>query len=790
MRRVGSFIAAGVLGLLVASCGDEPVTQTNPPPKPLSTKLSAKTSSTRFHTADQMLASIEMQISGEPFAELLGRDIAGYDRFSDKTDNYIDPETGMPGSDPLGFSLAIESYEYSKQSMNFLSFEAGAGLALQFGPVLNPSQKTGDEAFTTLLDRLQYLGKASRASGAVFGKDFVTSPPPPNDPTNHYGWPGLWPAYAEFRSFDPAIAPKVGADAECSLAGATDEPIPPGTPQLFVADYECDTNSLHLVARDAQVEKILAPDALGYAGWKQVLWVINYWAAMHDIGQNPITVVPEGKLDQVGEPGNTVVGQFPSPLDPTGKELIFGKDGTFLGGVSLEGWQGLVMLDEIDNKSALLLETLMSSDGKTLQGFAKVKDAVDYDYTSPLRFWPAAVAVTEKNAAKSPDEATKFFPQPTAFSIDSAESRLQDLTGLLGGFGTIFAVTDEKNAELGASQQFRATFDGSPYAADDQLPNGEDSLHDRSLGILKAALVNLDRIHFDADHKVLVDAATPSAGSVKRGTRVDTVHTALAIFGLRTAMRGLNGSLSLYSNDTPDSLGAPIPLDATKLEGAPFAGTLSSRIVALIRAEADFLSQKLLDESGVAANGYDLATGTRDGSKATLAAQAAAIRGLLEAYLATSDESYRTRAVAAYAALEKDFWMDDVHLYRSTAGESVTMKYEPLGFAALHGALRQYWKLVASKPGQEAESQKVLDRVGRTMKIVVNGWNDTNADGTVQPEECLGARLQMAERALTGDFSIAADKGDRDRDCVPDIATAKLPAALAGEITIERVAEE
>jgi hypothetical protein len=114
------------------------------------------------------------------------------------------------------------------------------------------------------------------------------------------------------------------------------------------------------------------------------------------------------------------------------------------------------------------------------------------------------------------------------------------------------------------------------------------------------------------------------------------------------------------------------------------------------------------------------------------------------------------------------------------------MKYTSLRFAALQGALRQYWKLVASKPGQEAESAKVLGRVGQTMKIVVNGWNDTNGDAVVQPEECLGARLQMAERALTGEFSIAADKGDRDHDCVPDIATAKLPAALAGEITIER----
>src|SRR5262249_42232921 len=103
------------------------------------------------------------------------------------------------------------------------------------------------------------------------------------------------------------------------------------------------------------------------------------------------------------------------------------------------------------------------------------------------------------------------------------------------------------------------------------------------------------------------------------------------------------------------------------------------------------------------------------------------------------------------------------------------------------GALRQYWKLVASKPGNEAVAKQVLDRVLRGMKLVVNGWNDINGDGKVQaPEECLGGRLQMAERALTGEFSILADHGDRDHDCVPDIATARLPSALAAEMVIER----
>src|SRR5262245_57150421 len=132
----------------------------------LPTGLTGKVTNTRFMTADHMLASMEMQISGEPLAELLGRDLGGYDRFSAQTDNYTDPNTMKPGTDPLGFSLAVESYEYSKQPMNNLSFEAGAGLSLQFGPRLNPMGMDGAPAYTLLLDRLQYLAKVSRAAGA------------------------------------------------------------------------------------------------------------------------------------------------------------------------------------------------------------------------------------------------------------------------------------------------------------------------------------------------------------------------------------------------------------------------------------------------------------------------------------------------------------------------------------------------------------------------------------------------------------------------------------------------
>ena len=827
MRRLHSFAAVSVLGLLGAAslismasgCGGGQVV---PPPLPdagtggagggggggatttstststtsgtsgqggsgggptLPTGLTAKVTSRRFLTADHMLASIEMQLSGEPFAELLGRDLGGYDRFSTTPNVYVDPGTGVSMPDELGFATAVESYEYSKQAMNNTSFEAGAGLSLQFGPLLNPAGVEGDAAYALLSPRLQYFARASRASGAKIGKDFVAVPAPVNDANNAYGWAGFWPVYAEFRSFDPSIKVKVGADTLCSLAGAIDEPAPPGTTTQYVADYECDSTSLNLTDRDAQVEKVIEVDALGLAAWKQTLWTINYWGSLHDVDQHPIVLVPDATLPMIGVPGNTVIGKWADPLDATGKTLIFGKDGVYFGDVSLEGWQGLVMLDEIDNKSELMLKGLTTADGAKVSGFATIKDALDYDYTSPVRWWPGSVAVTEK-ATGTAAEARKFFPKATTFSIQDKKSRLQDITAVLGGFGSIFAMTDAANPEVGGSQPFLTTFDGAPFASDNGLPDGEASLHDRSLGILKMALVNLDRLHFDSKHKVLTDTADPIAKT--RGTLVSTLHTAYSILGLRTAIRGLNASLTLYSNDTPDAIGAPIPLDQTKLAGAPFSGTLGSRVIDLITAQGDFLAGKLLDADGLAANGWDLATDKADPKPTTLEAQSAAIRGLLEAYLATSNSHYRERAAQAYDVLEKRFWMADVHLYQTTLGEKSTMKYTPLAFGVTHGALRQFWKEVANVPGKEKLSDEVLARITVGMKLVVNGWNDTNADGIVQPTECLDGRLQMAERALTGEFSIATDSGDRDHDCVPDIASAGVAASLAAELVIER----
>jgi hypothetical protein len=505
-------------------------------------------------------------------------------------------------------------------------------------------------------------------------------------------------------------------------------------------------------------------------------------ASCSDANGNTIVDVADADLGNVGKPNNVVVGRTPDPTDPTGVRTVDGVAGVYLGDNSLEGFQGQTMIEEIDNKAALLLGTLLTSDGQTTGGFASTKEAISYDAASPLRWWPARTTVFEAPAAPPPAVGTawRYFPRPIVYAVSDGSSHAHGLAALAGGFATFFALTDFGNPDIGGQVSSRATFDGDPFAADDQLPDGEESPHDRALAVVKVALVDLDRLHWDDVHRVLVDTASVVDGKITRGSVVSTVDAAYTIVGLRTALRAISSQLALYSNDTPDTHGGTTALDAS-------APSLPARALTLLVAEADFLADRLVADDGSVANTYDVQADARDRTPTTLAAEAAAIRGLLDAYLATAHERYRQTAMRVYADLDRRFWMHDVRAFRTVIGESDRIVWTPLAFGALQGMLRQYWKLVARRPGNEAVAAELLERLKRTNKLVLNGWDDANADDVVQyPAECTGAGLQMGERALTGELSRPEDGGDRDHDCVVEIAAAKRPAALAGELLLQR----
>ncbi len=735
-------------------------------------ELAVQSVKVQVQVAELMRAAIEMQQSGEPLAEAMGRNLAGFDRNSSHTDQYKDLDSGNVSTDLVGYSTAVESYEYSKYAMNIVAMEAGAGLSLMYGPLLNDKGAVGDAALGLLRDRVQKLAIGSHAGVDAKGP-WVMVPAPADNPLNLLGFPGLLPEFAEMRSFDPGIAASGNVIRGCTFTGGYESSAGMMT---TVGDYECGYNSLHINRSTA--DKTLDLDALGFAAWKQGLWVINYFQLVHDINGNAFDHVAEADIAQVGVAGNTVQAD-----DGHGNK---GTAGTYIGSTDLEGFQGQLMTEAIDNKAAYLLQRATTSDGQKLGGFSTLQAALNYDYASPLRYFPHSLSISEQPGSGSAD------PQPSDPTIANAESHLADLSALLGAYAEAFALTDRNNPDVGGSATTRPVFDGFPFLSDNGTPDGESTLHDRALAVLKVALVNLDRLHSDSKSGVLCNIA--KSGGCQPA--VNTVELVQAIVSLRTAYRALTSQLTLYGNATPDTRKDATALDGTNLSGVPGGVSLAQRIRNILTIQAEALSSKLVDADGLAHNGYALDTNQIDAAPTRLASQAAAVRGLLEAYLATSQSTYRDRAQAAYNVLEQRFYDAKLRIYQTTLGDGNTFVFTPLGLGSLQAALRQMYVLVGATAGNDALRMQIEERVARLNKLILNGWNDRNGDGVVDyPTECLRVvsalprgGLQLSERALTGELGSerGALSSDRDRDCVPEIDDAAQSALLASELVLVR----
>ena len=753
-----------------------------PPAPPI--VITATVNSTRFVVREHMLAAAEMQISGEPLAEAMGRDLASYSRIHIPPDLYFDGSiyAAGPWIDLPGFSTGVESYEYSKQAMNDLAFEAGAGTSLGYAPLVNTDGARGAAADAHVTALVQRFAAASNALGRFVYPAGTYPSHPANAAENPLGWPGIWPTAHVFASFDPAVTPTSNLVLGCSISSDDNPGESGGVP---CADYECDAASLHLPDRTAQIDPTLTPGADGFSTWKYALWTINYLQIMHDTNESAVNGVAPADLASVGVPGNQVVG-----MGDVGATAA----GTYLGSSDIEGFQAQLFVQMIDSRAADWLGALTTTDGATLSGFATLSDALAYDYTAPLRWFPGKVAVTEADAGG-------LFPAPS-YAVGSPDSSLLDLSGVALGYATAYALTDTRNVDVGGSQTVRVAFDGDPFPADDQLADGEPTLHDRALAMLRVALIDMDRIHTDPASGLLVDDASLAGGVPARGHTTATTSVVYAILALRTAERALSSQLELYSNTTPDTAGVGDPLDALAIHypGAPQL-TFRGRVDQMLRAEAALLYDHLTDATGRAWTGWDVAAGAPLDDSDTLDAHTAAIRGLFAAYLATGDARYRTRAIAVFDRMEAVFYDKAARIFSATPAPVDDVEYTPLRFALLQSALRDMYELVATRPGEEAREPVLEAQLGRLDKLVLNGWDDRNADRVVEwPDECVNVQggvprggLEMAERTLTGETGLYEEQllpgkqphktVDRESDCVPEIDDAKLPAALADSVT-------
>jgi hypothetical protein len=794
---LGAFAAAALLscssGSSTAAASASDVDSGRPAPQTLQLNVSAV--DTTFVTRDHFIAAVEMQISGEPFAEAMGRDLSGFSRDyacqlpECQASIYYDPALngGVAGGpvgrvDLAGYSTAVESYEYSKQPMNNIAFESGAGTSLAFGPVLNPAGATGADALAGLRAWVQRVVVEANTTARSASTEVT--------PGNPLGWPGFWPTLQPFTQWDPHIAASsdnANADGVLCTISSDDDPGAGGA--LDCNEYECDYASLHLPDRSTQVNMTVGPGASGWAWWKEALWVLNYLQVMHDANENPVNSVPDDQLALVGTAGNTVLGN-----GGPGATTV---PGTFLGSSDIEGFQAANFLQILDNQAEQWLSALATADGTTLGGFASIADALAYSDQSALRWFPAAIAVTE---AADPSG----FPRPVSYAITSSDSDLLDLAGQLGAFSSAFALTDQSNAQTGGSQPALAYFDGDPFPVQNQTPTGAPTLHDRALAMVRVDVVNMIRLHVDPSTGLFADSASVAGGQVSTGTTLSTDTAAYTLLALRTARRALDSVLVLYSNTKPDVEGAPCPLDAfPPVQSVAFG----ARLDALVDSLASVFYDKLTTADGLAYAGWDRSKGAPTDAGTSLNAQAAALRGLLVAYLATGQTKYRDRATSVFDRLETAFYDPSARIYRTTAGDrSATVTYTPRLFGVLQGALRDTYELVGLLPGNAAMASLIEDSVGRLNKLVLNGWDDRDQDEDVEwPQECASATtlpdggtlvhggLQMAERVLSGESGSVADKPvdggaravatDREHDCVPEVSAVGLPSALANSVT-------
>ncbi len=755
------------------------------PGPPIAVTITATVNSTRFVTREHMLAAGEMQISGEPLAQAMGRDLGGYSRDELPTNLYHDTSLDTFWIDLPGFSAGVESYEYSKQPMNNLAFEAGAGTSLAYAPRIDTDGATGPAATAHLAALVQHYAAGSHALGRfVFpaGTFPANNASGDTNPTgagsgadNPLGWPGIWPTAHVFRSFDPAIDPTGMFVLGCSIS-SDDDPLGAGG-ALTCADYECSASSLHLRDRASQIDPTITPGADGFSSWKYGLWVMNYLQVMHDSAENAVATVAPAELANVGAAGNQIVGD-----DGTGTATL---PGTFLGSSDIEGFQAQLFILEVDARADDWLARLSTADGTTLSGFASVSAALAYNYGSPLRWFPGQIGVTETDDGSG-------FPAPS-YTLASAASELLDLVGLALGYAEFYALTDTANADVGGAQPALAYFDGDPFPADDQLADGEATLHDRALAMMRVALIDLDRLHTDPASGLLVDDVAIAGTTPARGHTISTTSIAYTVIGLRTVRRSLSSQLELYSNNTPDTAVANTPLDALAIDFPGDAAlTFSGRLDQLLRTHGTLLLDHLTDATGRAWDGWDVAAGAPIDGQDLLDAHTAAIRGLFSAFLATGDTRYRDRAIAVFDRMQATFYDPDARIYSATPAPVTSVEYTPLRFALLQSALRDVYELVATRAGGEALEPVLEDRLARLDKLVLNGWDDRDRDLRVNwPSECT-AGLQMAERTLTGETGrtdvedgISTPTSDRDQDCVPEIDDAHLPSALADSVTFQ-----
>ncbi|MCB8838180.1 hypothetical protein [Aurantimonas sp. VKM B-3413] len=444
------------------------------------------------------------------------------------------------------------------------------------------------------------------------------------------------------------------------------------------------------------MDRVFTPTAAGGEMLKDVMWSQDFLGGMHvKSSDEEVSDVEDAKLDQ---------------------------DGTHALGVSSADGMNGMLLTEITWDKLRMLRDRFGYDGKTLG--AKIGPQYD-PKTNPVWFPErVSVDVAEKNGVNAVGD----------LKVVDGGSSLRDAWMMLWPLGEMYGFSDQRSANKNQNKAFLAVFDGDPFPAAPQANRGTDRSAYESADdpfsltetLSNMTFKNLDALHYNTDLKTFVDSWSDG----QMGDEVTTFDAAYAIVALDIYERAVDAlPVGYASASSGDPLGTP--------EG--------KRATALIKAEADFIVNRLIGEDGLVADSFAAKTGASD--KHSLGTQFAAIRGLSAAFVATGDETYRTAARKIYDAVETKMFDEAAGIFNPNPGKAFEVDAWTAG--AVEGGLRALLQTLHNKEGEDdphltlanltqrytrwfhvaGRGLQLAEWLGDSGEHVVDGQEDGDANG-------------------------------------------------------------
>lgn len=469
----------------------------------------------------------------------------------------------------------------------------------------------------------------------------------------------------------------------------------------YIRDYET-------LAWDASsFDRALEPAAIGGILLKEVMWSQDFLGGMH---------VTES--DEEVEAESAVMDH---------------SDTYSLGVSAFDGFNGMVLTEQTIDK-LLILRDQLAFDGQTLGV------SLDTAANKAKRVWfPHRVKVTETQ-----EQGVNALGKLT---VEDGRSTLRDHWQLLWPMAEFYAMTDQRPANKTQNPAFMAVFDGAPFAAAPAQNTDADTNNDvpskdafTVVSQLSTAVFNaLQQGHFNSKFGTFVDEVSAKGTAGKRITSFDAAYSLVA--------------LSIYQRAL-DAM--PVGYASADASDARLHTEQGKTALAMLRRQADFLVDHLMDQNGLVSDSAELSGDQVTPSKRKdLDAQFAAVRGLTAAFSATNDETYFKAARKAYLAAEQAMYDPSLKTWVDHEGFA---EYSPNSLAAISGALRS---AMLSLRNQEGENLKGLDL--QTLVTRYQDWFVGVVNGGMQLSEWLA---DSGEHVLLG---VGLEKGDADQDGVKQV---------------------